>query len=48
MYMDSYPPQTLALPVMELTIGKASLRISNEIDPVLLAQMLKVLKELTC
>lgn len=48
MYGDSYPPQTLALPVMELSIGKASLRISNEIDPVLLAQTLKALKELAC
>ena len=47
-YGDSYPPQTLALPVMELSIGKASLRISNEIDPVLLAQTLKALKELAC
>ena len=47
-YGDPYPPQTLALPVMELSIGKASLRISNEIDPVLLAQTLKALKELAC
>ncbi len=38
MYKTSYPPQTLALPVMELSIGKVSLRISNEIDQVLLAQ----------
>ncbi len=48
MYGDSYPPQTLALPVMELSIGKVSLRISNGIDPVLLAQTLKALKELAC
>lgn len=48
MYKASYPPQTLALPVMELSIGKASLRISNEIDPILLAQTLKALKELAC
>lgn len=48
MYGDSYPPQTLALPVMELSIGKVSLRISNGIDPVLLAQTLKALKEFAC
>ncbi|WP_367566029.1 transposase [Lacrimispora sp.] len=48
MYEVSYPPQTLALPVMELSIGKVSLRISNGIDQVLLAQTLKALKELAC
>lgn len=46
MHKASYPLQTLALPVMELSIGKTSLRISNGIDPILLAQMLKALKEL--
>lgn len=44
----SYPRQTLALPVMELSIGKVSLRISNEIDQVLLAHTIKALKELAC
>lgn len=48
MYEASYPPQTLTLPVMELSIGKVSLRISNGIDQVLLAQMLIALKQLAC
>jgi len=43
-YEASYPPQTLALPVMELSIEKVSLRISNGIDPILLAQTLKALR----
>lgn len=48
MYETSYPPQSLALPVMELSIGKVSLRISNGVDPILLAQTLKALKDLAC
>jgi hypothetical protein len=48
MYGDSYPPQTLTLPVMELLIEKVILRISNGINPILLAQTLKALKELAC
>jgi transposase-like protein len=49
MYEPSYETQTPALPVMELSIGnKACLRISNGIDPILLAQTLKTVMESTC
>lgn len=47
-YETAYPQQTSHLPVMELSIGKASLRISNGIDPFLLTQTLKILKEFVC
>lgn len=48
MYETSYPQQASPLPVMELSIGKASFRIANGTDPILLTQMIKTLMEFSC